>query len=457
MSRHWLRALPVLTMAFATLACSDGGGGVNCSFDNPPTIAEGPGQWTKFRGNRQNTGTIALARSGPYETVAAGDPAQPVERNSDWIFPGSGTEGLGALVGSPVLNPDGTVVYFGGSDGRLRGLSATTGAVIEVTVNDTQFEYFATAEPFAIASTPIVGTRDGLDAIFLAAGNGTIFGVDGNGFSLDEIWPFLFDSFTSASVTIGQDGTIYTPSLNSGLAAICPNGAVRFLVSSGPSASSPAIGRDPADEDLDFSVYYGSDDFRVRALRPDGVQLWTFTMSAPVLAAPIVLLEDGDLGPQTAAIFAVDAKGRVVRLTANGSNVSSFRAPTDIGRVQASPALATHPGAVPARRLYVPSIDGALHALDADTGTRLWSYPVAGGIESSPAVVVANDDSTLPPILVFGGNDGSLHYVRDGGAQAELIATYTPESALPIVTSPAVGPDGSVYFGGLDGRVYAVR
>ncbi len=457
MSRLWLRALPILTMAFATLACSDGGGGISCSFDNPPAIAEGPGKWTKFRADRQNTGSIALSRSGPYETVAAGNPTQPVERTADWIFPALDEDPIGAFVGSPVLNPDASVVYVGGTDGRLRGIAASSGNLIEVTFDDGTVDFFASADPFAIVSTPIVGTLNGIDAVYVPAGNGAVFGVDGNGFALDEAWPFFFDSFSTASPTVGQDGTIYTLSLNSGIAAVCPNGAVRFLVGSGPSASSPALGRAPGNEDLDFTVYYGSDDKRLRALRPDGVQLWTFTMSAPILAAPVVLLQDDGSGPSTAAIFAVDALGMVAKLDASGRAIASFRAPTDIGRVQASPALVTHSAAVPARRLYIPSIDGGVHALDADTGARLWSYAVDGGVESSPAVVIANDDDPLPPILVFGGNDGTLHFVRDAGGQPEKIGTYTPETGMPIVSSPAVGPDGTVFFAGLDGRVYAVR
>jgi outer membrane protein assembly factor BamB len=71
----------------------------------------------------------------------------------------------------------------------------------------------------------------------------------------------------------------------------------------------------------------------------------------------------------THALYALDAR--------TGTKLWSFA--TGNSMIESSPAVAN--GVV-----YVGSVDHSLYALDARTGTKLWSFATGYYIESSPAV-----------------------------------------------------------------------
>jgi uncharacterized repeat protein (TIGR01451 family) len=98
--------------------------------------------------------------------------------------------------------------------------------------------------------------------------------------------------------------------------------------------------------------------------------------------------------------------------------------------------------------VYVTAAGGAnVDALDAGTGTLLWTYTVPGqssNIVSSPAV--ANG------LVYFGSDDGKV-YALNASTGAVLWSFVT---GRPVESSPAVA-NGVVYIGSDDGKVYALN
>jgi len=80
---------------------------------------------------------------------------------------------------------------------------------------------------------------------------------------------------------------------------------------------------------------------------------------------------------------------------------------------------------------------------EADT---LWTYTPGGGITwSSPAI---GEDGTI----YFGSRDGNLYAINPDGT---LKWTYGTNGA--IQSSPAIGADGTIYIGSDDGNLYAIE
>ena len=97
--------------------------------------------------------------------------------------------------------------------------------------------------------------------------------------------------------------------------------------------------------------------------------------------------------------------------------------------------------------MYAGSQDGNFYALNAATGTKIWSAPTGDGdtyTNSSPAVVGG--------VVYVGSTDKNLYAFRS--ADGSKIWTYP--TGAKVSSSPAVF-NGVVYFGSEDGSVYAVN
>jgi outer membrane protein assembly factor BamB len=92
--------------------------------------------------------------------------------------------------------------------------------------------------------------------------------------------------------------------------------------------------------------------------------------------------------------------------------------------------------------VYLPSRDGNLYAVDAETGTEQWSYP-AKSLRSSPTV----SDGT-----VYVGSQDNNVYAIDAETGIEEWSLATGDT---IHSSPTV-VDGTVYIGSYDNNVYAI-
>ena len=90
------------------------------------------------------------------------------------------------------------------------------------------------------------------------------------------------------------------------------------------------------------------------------------------------------------------------------------------------------------------SWDKNFYALNAD-GTKRWQFPTAGAIVSSPAI---GTDGTI----YFGSHDKKFYALAaDGHKQWEFT------TGGPILSSPALNSDQCLYFTSVDGCLYALN
>ena len=94
------------------------------------------------------------------------------------------------------------------------------------------------------------------------------------------------------------------------------------------------------------------------------------------------------------------------------------------------------------KHIYLPSADGALYAIDMNTGRLQWHVNTGGAILSTPLVVADEVYCT--------GVDGYLHsiYAGDGSVNWKF------QSACPVVTAPVANND-CVFIAAMDGSVKA--
>jgi len=213
----------------------------------------------------------------------------------------------------------------------------------------------------------------------------------------DEIWSYAtiggqITSGHSSSPAIGANGVIYFGSVDSHLYAIDPDGVMVWRFPTGGSVrSSPSIGSDG-------TVYVGSSDKKLYAINPDGSEKWSFSTGGRVSSSPAI---GGDgtiyIGSEDGRLYAVSPQG-----------VENWR--YQIGGAVSSPAI---------------DPDGTVHALGHGTHPFDATIPVIMGNAA------LNPNGTLKSGI---GSSG-------GGA--------TPNS----FASMAIGPDGTVYRSGIDGRV----
>ena len=93
---------------------------------------------------------------------------------------------------------------------------------------------------------------------------------------------------------------------------------------------------------------------------------------------------------------------------------------------------------------FCPTRRGRSPYVGAQTSTVKWTYPV--GVSSDVAIAA---DGTL----YFGGFDGKLHAATPSGATKWSFPTSTAEAVLG---SPAIAADGTIYFGAQDHNFYAL-
>jgi outer membrane protein assembly factor BamB len=176
-------------------------------------------------------------------------------------------------------------------------------------------------------------------------------------------------------------------------------------------------------------VIFGSwDGGLYRLSRADGARRWRYRGRGDFESSP-ALSRDGQtiyVGSRDRKIHAVSAGGRLRWKARAGDSVNG------------TPAVG------PDGTVYFGSDDGRLYAVDG-RGRRRWAFRTEGDVLSSPAL-----DPAARTVYV-GSHDGHLYAV-----DAENGALRWKHACDVVWSSPAVGPNGDVFFGAWDGKVWAL-
>ncbi len=274
-----------------------------------------------------------------------------------------------------------------------------------------------------IRTSPAIGP-DG--TIYIGSLDGKLYAITPDG---DEKWPLLIGSEIWSSPAVGPDSTIYVGAADAKLYAITPDGIEKWTFPTGPGKeplpdgvdSSPAIGSDG-------TIYVGSNDGYVYVIAPEsGKEKWKF---------------------QTKLWGSEETEDGSIELTYETFGVYS------------SPAIASD-GTV-----FVGGTDGNFYAIHPERGKK-WFPLTSASIYSSPAIAadgtvyIGSDDYNLYAV--------SLNEMREWPPKTEDDLSYGPEdkdedapftlysTGDAVSSSPAIGPDGTIYVGSRDSHLYAIH
>ena len=282
--------------------------------------------------------------------------------------------------------------------------------------------------------------------LYIGANNGVLYGLDPATGAIRWVHLSAFDTFAIYSTAaVDRQGLVYYGAKDGHLYALRPSAEgiameVVWRFNLGTTIeTSPVIGRDG-------TVYLGADDWKLYAIAPPAAGSatatlkWTFQTGGTLISSP-ALDADGTIyiGSMDGHLYALADRGAGQPPHLKWSFSTGKRDAT--GGIETSPVLAG--GAV-----LIGANDGVLYALEGTTGKVRWRLKTwfdTYGIFSNPAV---GPEGTL----YFGPKDGRLLAVTPEGKIA-----WEYKIGTTIETSPAVGADGIVYVGADDGRLYAVR
>ncbi len=249
---------------------------------------------------------------------------------------------------------------------------------------------------------------------------------------------------------VGADGRVLVGSADRTFYAIDPDGSLGWSYETGEiidSAASVAA---------DGTIYFGSGDGHLYALDADGHERWRFAAhhqagspdetqgnrcsDLPPAGGPSTWFEGNVVIGRDGRLWAGNDDYRMYSLEPDGSErFSFFVGPIPFGAVWSAATTRADGSAV------FGGMDFFVYAVSAD-GNCLWRRFLNGPVSSSPARA---PDGTL----YVGGWDNRL-YALDG-ASGE-VRWFLPTTSH-VYGSPALAEDGTIYVGSTDGSLYAVN
>jgi outer membrane protein assembly factor BamB len=274
------------------------------------------------------------------------------------------------------------------------------------------------------------------------------------------------------SAAIGTDGTVYVASDEHTLSAIDPDGNLKWSYTTGGSIDAPPV------IGTDGTVYIGNQDHKLYAINPDGTLRWAFKAQGPVGPSPAIstdgtlYVHSYGLKNKLGKLYSISSTGRVKwknNITARLSPAIGMDGTiyADWGLLYAYNPYGTlkwrcedvHAICSPAI-----GIDGTVYAGDGrhlcaigPDGKLNWTYKTKGEIRISPPIIDANG-------TVYVGSDNSSYpWATYQGSSVDKLYAFNPDGSVKWVFATgdafgpaAIGPDGTLYAGCMNGKLYAI-
>ncbi len=288
------------------------------------------------------------------------------------------TELAGPVISSPAISNG----YIYVTAASLSGIS------MDATGNGYLYKMSSNGSKTVLHTFPnIVGTSPVIDS------NGTVYVgcLDHNVYAIGqdgkEVWKFKTNGRIGSSPALSCDeSVIYFGSEDGYLYAVeSSDGTQKWRYqTSGAIISSPAI-------DASGTVYVGSLDGYVYAVKKDGTLAWKYDTHSRIGSSPSISNETVYVGNESGNLYAIDVSNGKLKWTYKTG-----------GYIMSSPAIDAD------EIVYVGSADGYLYAVKED-GTLAWKYPT-GDVVGSSAAIGTNGD------IYFGSNSGYVYAIRGDGA-----------------------------------------
>jgi outer membrane protein assembly factor BamB len=267
----------------------------------------------------------------------------------------------------------------------------------------------------------------------------------------------------SAAPTLGPDGTVYIGNWGGNFYAINPDGTLKWMAACVQEINSAAV-VGPFGH-----VFVGAGNGVNAFDATSGTPIWTFTSNSTVASAPALglggtvlyvgsydfnmyavhtatghMLWKAPLGGEVSASAAIGADGTVYVGTwknnffaLNGLTGSVTWKLNSIGGFASGASIST------SGLVYI-STSGTMYAVHGATGASVWTAPDCGSPVS--AAVDANG-------IVYGASDNYVCAVD--GTTGDLQWMF--QTGASVLSSPAIGAQGTLYIGSNDHNLYALK
>jgi outer membrane protein assembly factor BamB len=254
------------------------------------------------------------------------------------------------------------------------------------------------------------------------------------------LWGFAARGSFQASPVTAADGSIFLASTDDCLYALTPQGQLRWTFLAKASLyATPAIASDG-------TLFFGDLAGWLYALTSDGGLKWTYQLTEGtdrrVIASPVVSADGRSYWASwNNQVYALSQEGKLLWKIAVGGLISSSPSLDREGNLYLASLDASSPTHIAVQRL---SPNAALHwKFDDDLGVD------RNRILASPAI---DEERGQLYVAASREEDGILYALNLVDGQPAFRLTL-PKGVL---SSPALGNDGTIYLGCLDGKLYAV-